>query len=308
MVQCGGARGAWVLFSGSGAATGHSPYVAFATKNGQFWRPVLEERFTESAIMPVKAPEGPGTYPGPFTAVSDDAAIFVGFSPFGQVPTSVDIATDYGEKLSSNRSVAGIFEPTGVAFVNGDQGWVIGIASANKGSAIEATSDGGRTWARQWSTSQSRAVTPPTQKTVVADASRFPTLNLTMREALIGLNNAQMPEPVQGSGISHVITKKKAVQIATSTQFGKGARVVAVGLVWLSSGASTSTTAWLVLIDPPGPHTCMSLGRDPVTRSCRLNVYAIAIDAVSGDYLWYGTSTSSALRPLRIFSRMKATG
>jgi len=302
-VQCGGAQGAWVLFLGSGAAMSHSPYVAFATRTGHLWHPVLEERFTESGIMPeVHAPEGPGSYPGPFSAVNADTAIFVGFSPPAPVPTSFEIATHNGTELSSDRAVTGLFEPTAVAFVNDKEGWVIGIASGNKGSAIEATSDGGRTWARQWSSSRSLASSPRTQKAVAVSATRYPALSSSILNALVGLMpDGRAPIPVPPSRISHAITDKKAVEIAASSAFGKGARIVAVGLVTLAASADNSTTAWLVLIDPPGAHKCISYGPTPASPSCRLNVYAVPVDALSGNVLWSGTLNSPALGVLPVF-------
>ena len=307
MVQCGGAQGAWVLFLGSGAAMSHSPYVAFATRTGHLWHPVLEERFTESGIMPeVHAPEGPGSYPGPFSAVNADTAIFVGFSPPAPVPTSFEIATHNGTELSSDRAVTGLFEPTAVAFVNDKEGWVIGIASGNKGSAIEATSDWGRTWARQWSSSRSLASSPRTQKAVAVSATRYPALSSSILNALVGLMpDGRAPIPVPPSRISRAITDEKAVETAASSAFGKGARIVAVGLVTLAANADNSTTAWLVLIDPPGAHKCISYGPTPASPSCRLNVYAVPVDALLGKVLWSGTLNSPTLGALPVFGTAK---
>ena len=303
MVQCGGTRGAWVLFLGSGAATTHSPYVAFATRDGRSWHPVLEETFTESGIMPkVHAPDGPGTYPGPFSAVSGETAIFVGFSPAPAV-APMDIATDNGSKLSSSRNVTGIYEPTGVAFVSGDRGWVIGVSVPIGGWVIEATSNGGRTWTRQWSSAVASAVSYPTQKTVAVNKSGYPALNSNMLHALLPLNDGQTPVPVPRSKISGAITVQKAVNIATSTDFAKGARVVGASLVRVVTGPGVLTTAvWLVLVDPPGPHLCITLvGRTPTSPSCRVNVYVVAIDAQMGSVLWKGTTVSSTLGPLPVF-------
>jgi len=78
-IQCAGASGLWVLFLGQGAATGHAPYLAYATQDGHAWHGVLEEQFTESALRPsVKLPEGPGSYPGPVSVIDPAAAVFVG--------------------------------------------------------------------------------------------------------------------------------------------------------------------------------------------------------------------------------------
>ena len=302
MVQCGGTRGAWVLFLGSGAATTHSPYVAFATRDGRSWHPVLEETFTESGIMPeVHAPDGPGTYPGPFSAVSGETAIFVGFSPAPAV-APMDIATDNGSKLNSSRNVTGIYEPTGVAFVSEDRGWVIGVSiPPGNGSVIEATSNGGRTWTRQWSSTEASAVSHPTQKTVAVNESGYPALSSSMLRALLPLNGPFVP--VSRSKISGAITVQKAVDIATSAPLTKGARVVGASLVRVVTvPAVLTTTVWLVLVDPPGSHPCMSLGRGPTSPSCRVNVYAVAVDAHTGSVLWTGTLVSSTLGPLPVFA------
>ncbi len=305
MVQCGGARGAWVLFLGSGAATTHSPYVAFATRDGRSWHPVLEETFTESGIMPeVHAPDGPGTYPGPFSAVSGQTAIFVGFSPAPAV-APMDIATDNGSKLSSSRNVTGIYEPTGVAFVSADRGWVIGLSvPIGGGWVIEATSNGGRAWTRQWSSAEVKALSHPPQKTVAVNETGYPVLSSSMLHALLTLNDGQTPVPVPRSKVSGAITVQKAVDIATSTDFAKGARVVGASLAQVVTGPGVLTTpVWLVLVDPPGPHLCsMSTGRSPTSPSCRVNVYAVAVDAQTGSVLWKGTTVSSTLGPLPVFA------
>ena len=303
MVQCGGTRGAWVLFLGSGAATSHSPYVAFATRDGRSWHPVLEETFTESGIMPeVHAPDGPGTYPGVFYAASGATAVFVGFSPAADV-APMDIATDNGMKLSSSRNVTGIYQPTGVAFVSGDRGWVIGVSvPTGRSSVIEATSNGGRTWTRQWSSAEASAVSHPTQKTVAVNKSGYPALSSNMLQALLPLNGGQPLVPVPRSKIFGAITIQKAVDIATFTDFAKGARVVGASLVPVVTGPGVlTTTVWLVLVDPPGPHPCIPLGRSPASPSCRVNVYAVAVDAQTGSVLWKGTTVSSTLGPLPVF-------
>jgi photosystem II stability/assembly factor-like uncharacterized protein len=305
LVQYGGLHGAWVLFLGSGVAMSHSPYVAFATRNGQHWHSVMEETYTEQGAMPgVRAPDGPGTYPGPFSAVNADAAVFVGFTPPAPVAPMV-IATDNGMKLSSPRAVTGIYEPTGAFFLSSDKGWVIGLAAwTDSDSVIEATSNGGRTWTRQWSSAEASAVSHPTQKTVAVNKSGYPALSSSMLRALLPLNGGQPLVPVSRSKISGAINVQKAVDIATSAPLTKGARVVGASLVRVVAVPAVLTaTDWLVLVDPPGPHLCtMSLGRIPPSPSCRVNVYAVAVDAQTGSVLWTGTTVSSTLGPLPVFA------
>jgi hypothetical protein len=213
----------------------------------------------------------------------------------------MDIATDNGSKLSSSRNVTGIYQPTGVAFVSADRGWVIGVSVPGKASVIEATSNGGRTWTLQWSSAGASAASRPMQKTVAVNQSRYLALSQSMLQALRPLNGPFVPVP--RSKISGAITVQKAVDIATSAPLTKGARVVGASLVRVVTvPAALTTTDWLVLVDPPGPHLCMSLGRSPTSPSCRVNVYAVAVDAHTGSVLWTGTLVSSTLGTLPVFA------
>ena len=59
------------------AALSHAPYLAYASQDGREWHGVLEETYTESALRPgLKLPEGPGSYPGPFSAIDAGSAVF----------------------------------------------------------------------------------------------------------------------------------------------------------------------------------------------------------------------------------------
>jgi len=304
LVECGGAQGAWVLFLGAGAATGHFPYVAFATRDGHDWHSVLEESFTEQGVMPeVHAPDGPGTYPGPFSAVSSDTAVFVGFNPPAPL-APMDVATDNGMKLSSHRYVTGIWDPVGTSFVSADRGWVIGLTGGSgSASAIEMTADGGRTWTLQWSSSAPRRTAPATQKTVAADAPSYPALTRAMVQPLQAQNDGEVPVLVPHSSDREAIPARRAVEAATTYPVWKGARVVATGLARVRTGVGGAThTAWLVLIDPPGPHTCTSYGPGPLPASCHLNLYVVAVDARSGGVLWSGDLAFAPLGPLPVFT------
>lgn len=157
-LQCAGPDAAWVDFLGFGAALGHSPYIAYATQDARHWRPLFEESYTESAALPeVHAPDGPGSYPGPFSAIGPDSAAFIGWNPpqgFGAAP--VDMVTG-GTKLSKDGDVGGMTRAFGAAFLSPAQGWVVGTDQTSSGSpgdyVIEATADGGRTWAREYAVS-----------------------------------------------------------------------------------------------------------------------------------------------------------
>ncbi len=153
-IQCAGASGLWVLFLGQGAATGHAPYLAYASQDGHEWHGVLEEQFTESALRPgVKLPEGPGSYPGPVSAIDPGTAVFVGYTPplgYGVAP--VMLASDNGYSLSKEGDVGTINEPMAAAFLSRDQGWVVGENLKTNAFSVEATSNAGRTWTTQYTT------------------------------------------------------------------------------------------------------------------------------------------------------------
>jgi photosystem II stability/assembly factor-like uncharacterized protein len=153
---CAAHDAAWVLFLGSGAAMMHSPYLAYATQDGAAWHGVLEEPAIESAIRPkLHLPAGPGSEPGPFSVISPGAAAFVGYTPpangWGAAPLIV--ATDGGAVLSSAGNVPAINEPLAAAFLTPAHGWVAGENLKSHTFSIEATTDAGRSWTTQYTTS-----------------------------------------------------------------------------------------------------------------------------------------------------------
>ena len=155
VLQCAGGNAAWVLFLGSGAALGHVPYLTFATQDARNWRVLFEESYTESAARPqLHAPDGPGSYPGPFSAISPQAAAFVGYTPplgYGAAP--LEMAASGGAKLTKDGNVSGISVPEAVAFISPAQGWIIGQTLPSGDFVIVATADGGHTWTRQYQAS-----------------------------------------------------------------------------------------------------------------------------------------------------------
>jgi photosystem II stability/assembly factor-like uncharacterized protein len=151
-IECAGASGLWVLFLGQGAASEHAPYLAYASQDGRDWHGVLEEPYTESALRPgLKLPQGPGSGPGPMSAIDPGSAVFVGFTPpigYGVAP--VMLASDNGYTLSKEGDVGTINEPLAAAFLSPDQGWVVGENLKTNAFDIESTSNGGRTWTTQY--------------------------------------------------------------------------------------------------------------------------------------------------------------
>jgi photosystem II stability/assembly factor-like uncharacterized protein len=155
-IECAAQHAAWVLFLGTGVAMLHAPYLAYATQDGRTWRGVLEETMLESAVRPgLHMPDGPGSEPGPFSAISPDAAAFVGYTPpangWGAAPLTM--ATNGGATLNRAGDVTGVNQPLDAAFLTTTRGWVVGENLKARTFAIVATADAGRTWTTQYATS-----------------------------------------------------------------------------------------------------------------------------------------------------------
>jgi len=152
VLECAGGNAAWVQFLGYGAGMGHAPYLAYATQDGTNWRVLFEESYLESAARPeVHAPDGPGSYPGPFSAISPAAAVFVGYTPplgYGAAP--MELVTSGGATLTEEGNVGGVSVPVAAAFISPSQGWVVGETLPSGDVVIEATANGGHTWTRQY--------------------------------------------------------------------------------------------------------------------------------------------------------------
>jgi photosystem II stability/assembly factor-like uncharacterized protein len=156
LLQCAGPAAAWVLFLGSGAAMMHVPYLAYATAQGSEWHGVMEEPVLESALRPaLHLAAGPGSEPGPFSVISPQAAVFIGYTPpangWGAAP--VALVTGGGTALRQAGNVAGINRPLAAAFLSQSQGWVVGENLRTNRFLVEATGDGGRSWTTQYTTS-----------------------------------------------------------------------------------------------------------------------------------------------------------
>ena len=152
-LECAGQDAAWVLFLGDGTAMAHAPYLAYATGQGGSWHGVMEETMLESALRPgLHLPEGPGSEPGPFSVISPDSAVFVGYTPpangYGAAP--VDLVTGGGATVTGDGDVAAVNEPLAAAFTSQDKGWVVGENLKTNTFAVEATSDAGRSWTTQY--------------------------------------------------------------------------------------------------------------------------------------------------------------
>jgi len=147
-LQCTRGGVVWATFTGEDAAAGHSPYVVYrGTADGQ-WSPVLKESMTGPAD--VKASTG-GSYPGPMSALGPDSVVFVLFTPPGDPPVSLALATDDGRRLGQARPVPGLSSPLAAAFLTGENGWVVGTKTEpSPTDVIMTTKDGGQTWQEQF--------------------------------------------------------------------------------------------------------------------------------------------------------------
>ena len=149
-LQCTKGGVVWASFTGEGAAMSHAPYVVYrGTADGQ-WTAVLKEAMT--GPKSVEAPAG-GSYPGPMSVLGPDSAAFVLFTPPGEPPVSLAVATEQGRRLSPARPVTGLSSPLAAAFLTADAGWVLGTKTGGPptADAILATADGGQTWQEQFS-------------------------------------------------------------------------------------------------------------------------------------------------------------
>jgi photosystem II stability/assembly factor-like uncharacterized protein len=147
-LQCAKVGGVWATFTGEGAAASHSPYVVYRGAADGQWTPVLKESMTGPAD--VKATAG-GSYPGPMSALGPDAVAFVLFTPPGDPPVSLAVATDNGRLLGQARPILGVSSPLGAAFLTGQTGWVLGSKTdPSPADVILTTKDGGATWQEQF--------------------------------------------------------------------------------------------------------------------------------------------------------------
>jgi photosystem II stability/assembly factor-like uncharacterized protein len=154
VVECAGRSGAWADVISVGAALSHKGYIAYSTRDGQDWHALFAELYTESSAFPKGIQWGPGSYPGPFSAISADSAVYVGYSPpIGYGTATVDVVTG-DTAVSDHGNVGGLTDPFGAAFLDTERGWVVGEDQTQPGqwgdAVIEATTDGGRTWIRQY--------------------------------------------------------------------------------------------------------------------------------------------------------------
>lgn len=114
----------------------------------------MVEPYTNVEHIP--GPSGPGSYPGPFTALSPSDAVFVGISPPVDEPTRTMLATSGGRTLGPDLTVpARGFNAQGASYLTAQTGWIVGsVLSVEepRPGTILATTNGGQTWQTQFRT------------------------------------------------------------------------------------------------------------------------------------------------------------
>jgi len=149
-VQCAGDGSAWALSIGPGAAMSQAPHIGYhADAAGATG--IFAEQYFPGPNPPGRAP---GSYPGPFSALSPSAAVFIDYCPAcGPGTAPWDVATGSGATLTVKGNVGKITDPQAASFLSAQAGWVAGTATQFTGTGkarsqqrIVATADGGRTW------------------------------------------------------------------------------------------------------------------------------------------------------------------
>jgi photosystem II stability/assembly factor-like uncharacterized protein len=153
-VRCAGTQAWGLLISPQGAASqkGHIGYHLTADAA----HALFAERYFPYPRVRVKR-ESPGSYPGPMSPLSQDAAVFVDWCPacgYGTAP--MFIATDDGQRITDRRPGRGLTTPHGASFITAQDGWLVaehvvrtGRSSIRMESVVAHTSDGGATWTTQ---------------------------------------------------------------------------------------------------------------------------------------------------------------
>jgi hypothetical protein len=155
-VQCAGDGSAWALSIGPGAAMSQQPHIGFHADAAGATAIFAEQYF------PGRNPPGraPGSYSGPFSALSPSAAVFIDYCPAcGPGTAPWDVATGSGATLTVKGNIGKVNVPQAASFLSAQAGWVAGTAReftdngrSRDQQRIVATTDGGRTWQVQYAT------------------------------------------------------------------------------------------------------------------------------------------------------------
>jgi photosystem II stability/assembly factor-like uncharacterized protein len=146
-LQCARPGAAWVRFDSNDHYAGHSPYALYTSGDGgAHWRGVLS---TLGAVLTVRLPEGPGSYPGPFSVIDPKRAFLLSPTPAAETTGAVQISQG-GSQLQRLPDIKGttLFMPHSVSFASATRGWAVGANLAGQ-AVLVATTDGGRSWHSQ---------------------------------------------------------------------------------------------------------------------------------------------------------------
>jgi hypothetical protein len=104
---------------------------------------------TLGAVLPVRLPEGPGSYPGPFSVIDPNRAFLFSPSPAAETTGAVLISQG-GSRLRRLPDLSGttLLLPRPVSFASATRGWAVGTSLAGR-AVLQATSDRGRSWPTQ---------------------------------------------------------------------------------------------------------------------------------------------------------------
>jgi photosystem II stability/assembly factor-like uncharacterized protein len=146
-LQCARPGAAWVRFDSDDHYAGHSPYALYTSGDGgAHWHGVLS---TLAAVLPVRLPDGPGSYPGPFSVIDPQRAFLLSPTPAAEV-TGAMLISQGGGRLRRLPDLPGttLFMPHSVSFASASRGWAVGADLAGR-AVLLATGDGGRSWHSQ---------------------------------------------------------------------------------------------------------------------------------------------------------------
>jgi photosystem II stability/assembly factor-like uncharacterized protein len=146
-LQCARPGAAWVRFDSDDHYAGHSPYALYTSGDGgAHWHGVLS---TLGAVLPVRLPGGPGSYPGPFSVIDPERAFLLSPTPAAEA-TGAMLISQGGGRLRRLPDLPGttLFMPHSVSFASASRGWAVGADLAGR-AVLLATGDGGRSWHSQ---------------------------------------------------------------------------------------------------------------------------------------------------------------
>jgi hypothetical protein len=143
-LQCTTGNAAWAYFTQVGGAMSHEGYAAYRCAATGTCSLVIKENYI--GAPPGAAPEGPGSYPGPMSAIDDHSAAFVGFTSPAAASMATMVVSDDGRVVSPRPAigtVAAFAWPVSLSFRSPDLGWLLYRSTTLH---ILVTRDGGTSW------------------------------------------------------------------------------------------------------------------------------------------------------------------